>query len=308
MKTRQRIIVQSVLLAAATALAFPACKSDKGKAVTYPPRHLEESCYIFGQTLYGAHATDCCEKNGSGVWVPKPSASQPAGRCPSAPGLAAVTTAMNTFQEAVNVGRSGVESARRLENHAEVSKNSRIAAATAAQPKGGEVKKTDGPIAAGELGELVGSSSGGGAYPGSAGGGGGGLGGGGSGSGLSDVRTSAAPRVQTEPEMVRNPDTASGGYTGGGGGGGAVGGAGFGRGSGIWDSLAGGAGLGGNGVEGGAPKSMTFGRDPASMNAMGSADPEDYFSRVKPGDSIFKVVERRYTSKAQNWALSDAKK
>jgi|GEM_PF-6263787 len=40
-----------------------------------------------------------------------------------------------------------------------------------------------------------------------------------------------------------------------------------------------------------------------NLAAMGSADPEDYFSRIGLDESLFKKVERRYNQKATNWVL-----
>ncbi len=40
------------------------------------------------------------------------------------------------------------------------------------------------------------------------------------------------------------------------------------------------------------------------INPMGSADPEDYFTRINVDDSIFKQVERRYEQTAVRWSLA----
>jgi hypothetical protein len=57
-------------------------------------------------------------------------------------------------------------------------------------------------------------------------------------------------------------------------------------------------------------------REPAAQNAafargqgprtMGTADPEDYFTRVSLDESIFKIVTRRYRAKATAWAISQS--
>jgi hypothetical protein len=59
-------------------------------------------------------------------------------------------------------------------------------------------------------------------------------------------------------------------------------------------------GVGKNGTAG----SVNFGgtRNPASgLAASGTADPNDYFSRIGEHDNLFKVVERRYQKEAMNW-------
>jgi hypothetical protein len=115
---------------------------------------------------------------------------------------------------------------------------------------------------------------------------------------------------------------AYGAYGGGGGGGGGKGGrgrGGSGSGSGddamaaFWGSKNGAGGAGGGGVN-----MMAFGAgagggaggagDLGGRGPMGSADPDDYFSRIKPGDNIFKIVERRYGTKTRGWALADSQR
>jgi hypothetical protein len=41
-----------------------------------------------------------------------------------------------------------------------------------------------------------------------------------------------------------------------------------------------------------------------NLAAMGDADPEDYFTRIGLGESIFKKVEKRYRSKSADWATA----
>jgi hypothetical protein len=38
---------------------------------------------------------------------------------------------------------------------------------------------------------------------------------------------------------------------------------------------------------------------------MGSEDPMDYFARLSLGDSLFKIVERRYQAKQVSWKQGD---
>jgi hypothetical protein len=73
----------------------------------------------------------------------------------------------------------------------------------------------------------------------------------------------------------------------------------------------------GDGVGGKGGSSISeISRDPASLAAqadaarngkdpMGSQDPSNYFSLISAGDNLFKIVERRYTSKSRQWELSD---
>lgn len=129
------------------------------------------------------------------------------------------------------------------------------------------------------------------------GGGSGAGGGGGLGSFGAGVKTDPASRPGMSspvPAMDSNPA-----YTGGGGGGARGGGGGS-----DYGSLFGG---GGDAGRAGTQDALEIGRTPAGVNeVMGSADPEEYFSMLKSSDNLFKVVERRYTSKAKSWALSDA--
>jgi hypothetical protein len=43
----------------------------------------------------------------------------------------------------------------------------------------------------------------------------------------------------------------------------------------------------------------------AGVNPMGSEDPMDYFARLSLGDSLFKIVERRYQAKQVSWKQGD---
>ncbi|MCM2323441.1 MAG: hypothetical protein NDJ90_09290 [Oligoflexia bacterium] len=302
MKFNHQVLIKAGLLAAVIVVSFPACKKDKGSAVVMPPQYPQNSCYIFGSTVVGQQALDCCQKDASGVYVPKAVASQPQGRCPSAPGISAIRTAVNSFGEASVVGRSAIAAAKSMERKAQVHKN--VSAATA----GGMQVASKGPkpldsADEGAFQQLAGDSAG----DGSTARGGGGAGGGGGGGGVASlsmdsVTTAAAPKGANGPSMPGLQEGAeTGAYEGGSGGAGGAGG----RGGAVdWDAMAG-RGLGGDGK--GGSGTMDLSRTTASGDPMGSADPSDYFSMLRPGDSIFKIVERRYTTKAQSWALTDAK-
>ncbi|MGZ3698500.1 MAG: hypothetical protein ACXWP5_10220, partial [Bdellovibrionota bacterium] len=49
-----------------------------------------------------------------------------------------------------------------------------------------------------------------------------------------------------------------------------------------------------------------FGGKGKDGNAMGSEDPDDYFTRIGLGESLFKKVEKKYNEKAGSWALIEA--
>ena len=69
-----------------------------------------------------------------------------------------------------------------------------------------------------------------------------------------------------------------------------------------------GAGAGGLGAGGGltgANGGAEFGGK-KDKDAMGTADPDDYFSRLKAEDNIFKIVEKRYKQKSMTWSAADA--
>jgi hypothetical protein len=53
-------------------------------------------------------------------------------------------------------------------------------------------------------------------------------------------------------------------------------------------------------------KDLSSNRAPASDVATNSSDPADYFTRLSAADNLFKIVERKYTDKSRQWALSDA--
>ncbi|OFZ55041.1 MAG: hypothetical protein A2428_14460 [Bdellovibrionales bacterium RIFOXYC1_FULL_54_43] len=57
------------------------------------------------------------------------------------------------------------------------------------------------------------------------------------------------------------------------------------------------------GRDGGAVESQSFGKTSDGTSVLLDADPEDYFTRARIEDSIFKIVERRYRTKAQHWAV-----
>lgn len=167
--------------------------------------------------------------------------------------------------------------------------------------------------------------------PAKAAGSGGGFGGGsaagsGSGSGLGslgDVQTSAAGMDPSQgpnggsaylaTDVLGSTD-ASAAYGSAGGNGGRMGGAGGAFNNGQYGDSDAGVGGGAHGNE-----VKNIGRDPASLagksdaeknaaGAMGSKDPSNYFSLLNPGDNIFKIVERRYVSKAKQWAIADVQR
>ncbi|HLD98723.1 MAG TPA: hypothetical protein VJB59_00600 [Bdellovibrionota bacterium] len=57
------------------------------------------------------------------------------------------------------------------------------------------------------------------------------------------------------------------------------------------------------GRDGGAVESQSFGKTSDGTSVLLDADPDDYFTRARIEDSIFKIVERRYRTKAQHWAV-----
>jgi len=141
------------------------------------------------------------------------------------------------------------------------------------------------------VGARRGIGSGGG---GSAGGGaGGGMNAGTIGTGVLGAEQAAATVGQEDP----NAKYAGGGGAGSGGGGGR-GRGGFGFGSG---------GFGGSGGGAAGPAELGFGAREDGTNPLGSADPEDYFTRTDLFANLFKVIEKRYRNKATDWARQDAK-
>ncbi len=128
--------------------------------------------------------------------------------------------------------------------------------------------------------------------------GGGGAGGGGGGLGGSTLSTDPGSllTLQGDPGgMVEDANAAGGQYSGGN----SRGGAGTRRSK--SDNL-----FGSNSLEG-ADSSMQFGNNKkGDVNAMGSEDPADYFSRIGVFESIFKRVSNRYQEKSRAWATTDA--
>lgn len=128
--------------------------------------------------------------------------------------------------------------------------------------------------------------------------GGGVSGGGGGGLGTFGVGVKTDPAIAPSDTPTLASEDSAGSYSGGGGG--ARGG-----GSSSFGSLFGGGNEGG--ISGKAQDGFNLGRGPAGGDSTkSSADPENYFSMLKPSDSLFKIVERRYMDKAKNWALTDA--
>ncbi len=63
-----------------------------------------------------------------------------------------------------------------------------------------------------------------------------------------------------------------------------------------------------SGADGTGVSSADFGaKDEAGIKAMGSGDPEDYFTRLGIDDNLFKIVERRYFTKQATWVSGELK-
>jgi hypothetical protein len=65
------------------------------------------------------------------------------------------------------------------------------------------------------------------------------------------------------------------------------------------------AGSGDPGAEGSGSDTVDFGGARSEVDAMAGEDPEDYFTRIGLGDSLFKRVEARYRDKSVRWAGQD---
>jgi hypothetical protein len=159
----------------------------------------------------------------------------------------------------------------------------------------------------GNAGGGAGSASGllttpsGGSTRGGKSGGGGGAGGSGSGGGLKTAASSDLSNTQQSAATDGSGSSYRGGESGAGSGS-ASGGAGSAYGS--------GSGLSGDGSESGTSTAL-FGKDgdagARALDPSGSTDPEDYFTRLGLGDSLFKTVEKRYRQKASQWAIQRVK-
>jgi hypothetical protein len=92
-------------------------------------------------------------------------------------------------------------------------------------------------------------------------------------------------------------------YSGGGGGAAGAGRGGFGSG---FDS--GGGGIAGGGGAGSIDFSGSTGAEGERVDALGSSDPEDYFTRIALDNSLFKIVRARYQSTSLRWKNEDSAK
>ena len=119
-------------------------------------------------------------------------------------------------------------------------------------------------------------------------------------------------------ETMRNQNSFGSGVGSGAGSGSGAGGGTYAQGSnaGSGHSGWGGSDSNGMGVGGGAHGHTVseISRDPAAAGGsanghggpIGTQDPENYFSMLNPNDNLFKIVERRYTKKSEQWSLADA--
>lgn len=269
-------------------VAFSACKGGSATSQVQPPVY-PESCYIYGSTLTGGQAKTCCEQG-------NPKSPLPDG-CPRPAGVTPTTATMAAFNGAVGTARTSLATANGLVGTGTVAKNN-LSAATAGEIPASDDGKKDGIGGAG-IGDLFKGSdndsaqNGGGGGAGAGGGGGSGLG---SGFGAG-VKTDPSPDNSAKTAAAGSAEDGSSVMSGSGGGraGGRGGNSGF-------DNL---FGAGGQNAATSGMVDMS-GRGPAGVATSGSADPDDYFSLLKRAESIFKVVERRYTEKARGWATRDA--
>lgn len=268
-----------VLLFSVFAISVAGCKKKSGvssvQAPVYPP-----SCFLYGSTLTGAQATTCCVDGA-------PRNPLPTG-CPRPPGTTPAMATMSSFNSAAATARQALAVADGFEGKGSVGKNN-LAAATAdttaaksdmnpIQGSGAGIEK----FGSGMKNKGGGSGGDGGAYSGS----------GGSLGGFADLSTKPAGDANTQAATAMvGGDTSS--LPSGSGSGGR-------RGGGL-DVDGFGSGLAS------ANGTLDMGRAPSSEDGpMAGLDPEDYFTRLKAMDNLFKVVERRYGEKAKSWALRDA--
>tara|TARA_Y100000590_G_scaffold467543_1_gene646759 strand:- start:1966 stop:2820 length:855 start_codon:yes stop_codon:yes gene_type:complete len=60
-----------------------------------------------------------------------------------------------------------------------------------------------------------------------------------------------------------------------------------------------------SGPLGGTGRELAFGKKDENGNLI--EDPDDYFARINPNDSLFRVVTKRYQRKSQRWALQKSR-
>lgn len=267
----------------AVAIAFTSsCKKKSGTSSVHPPIMPANSCYLYGSTLTGDAANNCCQ---SGV----PKSPIPEG-CPQPPGIAPTLSTMKAFNNTLTTGRAALGEATSLSDGSGAAAVETAAATAVDAPKpteldGGEALRSNlDPNFSATGGRPSGNGSG------TAGGT---MGSGGTLS-MGSVDTKPAFSAPQGAAALAVGDVPGTGYSSGGagaGGGGSRGG--------YENPFGGGGAIGGGG-------SAQFGRALASGSVMGSTDPDDYFSLLKPTDSIFKIVEKRYGAKQKSWALTDA--
>ncbi|MDR3608436.1 MAG: hypothetical protein P4M08_13790 [Oligoflexia bacterium] len=296
----------STLLSVSTVGALMVGCNDSGTMATTSPS-TGNQCLALDKVSYlsGAEQTCCC--NGTTAINPAPATCAGASfTCPVGPaGVAETAGTLSDAAQAYNSGQSGLTAAGQMlstsspTNNSAAGQTGQASAATAGGSLGTLGSTTSSTPSAASLGNALGAGSGG-------------LAGGGSGSspattGSSGLNSLAGLSPAATPSSVpgANGLLASAGsgsgsgqglYAAGGGGGGGMGGGLFGGSS---DSTS-------PGGAKGDVKDLSSGRSPASADVMGSADPIDYFTRLNSSDNLFKIVERRYTSKSRQWAVSDA--
>jgi hypothetical protein len=243
--------------------------------------------------LTGTEETCCC--NGTNALNPPPSScSGSSFTCPLGPaGLAATAGTLNDAAQAYNTGVAASGAAGSLLSSSSPVKNSAPGVGTAAATSGG-ISSIASPTPTTPLGAAIQPAAIAGSAPPA------GMGGIGSGglTSLSGTPTAAAvPFASASPSLAMGPD--AGYYVSGG----------TGLSPGKADLFGLGASGDSNSVPGAGKSEKDFGGERApssSSDAMGSADPADYFSRLNAGDNIFKIVERKYIDESKQWAMADA--
>ncbi|MCC7440561.1 MAG: hypothetical protein IT285_02945 [Bdellovibrionales bacterium] len=242
----------------------------------------------------------------SGVECPDGSAAQSQAQCPpvdpGGPGPAPGSPPAERGRAGLEGMQAANTEADAIDSDSSPSDGSANSEAATADLGGGGDNVAD----SGKKDETGGS---GGGLPSGGGGKGAGRGGGGGGSGMSLGTGSTGPSVVDSDALsgsAAGGDQSAATYAGGGGSGrkGGKGGAGN-------DPMAAfraGFGGGKGGSADGKTESLEFGATAGDgVDPMASEDPEDYFGRIQSWESIFKIVERRYKSKSQGWALTDSK-
>ncbi len=294
-KIRKAVRVLGSLALASTIASFAlltmtGCKKKKGYAVYNPPQATSK-CDIGGNHFEpdSPNFSKCCNPDTTPILPMKDSI------CSA--GQGGVAGSISMFSDSAGRATTSNTQAASLEQQQNPDKQNNQLAATASTspPTPANTAKLAGSgLAALSTGSGNGSASRGGGGGGSGAGGGGGFG--------SGVNTQAAAPATVQTSATG--DSANAGYSSSGGGGGAArAGSGAATAGFNLDSLF------GAGKDGGAKTgsdNVNFSGNGVSEATMGTPDPELYFSMMSREDNIFKVVERRYQSKAQQWALKDA--